>query len=86
MSSSWRGDERRAAAYWTKLIAGGALNTWIVASVHPYRYTSAPEGIENDIAGIAKASCAAGERPDAADLGPTEVGWDLRRARPPVTS
>jgi len=71
--------------YWTKLIAGGALNYMDAASVHPYRYTSAPEGIENDIAGLQSVMRSQGNG-QTRPIWVTEVGWDLKTSTPPVTS
>ncbi len=68
--------------YWTKLISGGALNYMDAASVHPYRYTSTPEGIENDIAGLQNLMRSQGNgltRP----IWVTEIGWDLKASTAP---
>lgn len=38
--------------YWEKLLRAGALDSMDALSVHPYRYNTAPEGIEDDISAL----------------------------------
>jgi len=68
--------------YWTKLISGGALNYMDAASVHPYRYTSTPEGLENDIAGLQSVMRSQGNG-QTRPIWVTEIGWDLKTSTAP---
>jgi hypothetical protein len=40
--------------YWQALIQNGALSSMDALSIHPYRYNSAPEGIENQVGALQK--------------------------------
>ena len=68
--------------YWEKLFAGGALEYMDVLSVHPYRYDSAPEGLETDIADLRELMAKFhGGRPKP--IWVTEIGWTTRPAQAP---
>ena len=63
--------------YWEKLLASGALDCLDALSVHPYRYTQAPEGIEDDIAGL-QALVHRYNHGATKPIWVTEIGWQIR--------
>lgn len=63
--------------YWEKLMQDGALSSMDVLSVHPYRYNSPPEGIEQDILALQKLT----KKYNGGKTKPiwvTEVGWGIQ--------
>lgn len=60
--------------YWEKLMAAGALNSMDALSIHPYRYDSPPEGIENDIAAL-QALVKRYNQGQAKPIWVSEIGW-----------
>jgi hypothetical protein len=60
--------------YWSELIADGALASMDVLSIHPYRYDSPPEGIENDVAAL-QALVREHNAGVAKPIWVTEIGW-----------
>lgn len=68
--------------YWEKLVAGGGLACMDAVSVHPYRYSSTPEGIETDIAEL-RALLDRHEAGEAKPIWITEVGWGVKPAEAP---
>ena len=63
--------------YWESLLSGGGLDFMDALSVHPYRYESAPEGLEQDIAALKNLV----EKYNGGPKKPiwvSEIGWDTR--------
>ncbi|HZP61172.1 MAG TPA: glycosyl hydrolase [Opitutaceae bacterium] len=63
--------------YWEKLMQDGALASMDVLSIHPYRYDSAPEGIEQDIIALQNLT----KQYNGGKTKPiwvTEVGWGIQ--------
>jgi hypothetical protein len=60
--------------YWSELIADGALPYMDALSIHPYRYDSPPEGIENDVAAL-QALVRENNNGVAKPIWVTEIGW-----------
>jgi hypothetical protein len=69
-----------ALPYWAKLIADGALPYMDALSVHPYRYDSPPEGIEDDVESL-QAMVKKANNGQAKPIWVTEVGW-IEQATP----
>ncbi len=63
--------------YWEKLMQAGALDSMDALSVHPYRYNSAPEGIEDDIAGLQNL-VRQYNHGQSKPIWVTEVGWGIQ--------
>ncbi|HWA08592.1 MAG TPA: hypothetical protein VG838_03910 [Opitutaceae bacterium] len=68
--------------YWEKLLAGGALDSLDVLSVHPYRYDEPPEGLEAQIAGLQRLVLAHNSGV-ARPVWVTEIGWYTKPSRAP---
>lgn len=64
--------------YWKKLLAGGALDCLDALSVHPYRYDSPPEGIEDEIAALQALEPNASGK--SKPIWVTEIGWFTKPA------
>ncbi|HTB80903.1 MAG TPA: glycosyl hydrolase [Opitutaceae bacterium] len=64
--------------YWENLMQNGALASMDVLSVHPYRYNSAPEGIENDISTL-QALVKKYNNGQSKPIWVTEVGWGIQQ-------
>jgi hypothetical protein len=60
--------------YWAKLMADGALPYMDVLSIHPYRFDSPPEGIENDVASL-RSLMRQYNNGVAKPIWVTEIGW-----------
>ena len=68
--------------YLEKVFGAGALDYLDAVSVHPYRYSSAPEGYEDEIAGLdTLVRKYNGGRPKPIWI--TEVGWFLKKSQAP---
>ena len=70
--------------YWEKLMQDGALNDMDVLSIHPYRYNSPPEGIENDVIALQNLV----KKYDNGQTKPiwvTEIGWAIQDGSLPGT-
>jgi len=65
--------------YWEKLLQGGVLDYSDALAVHPYRYNSAPEGIEDDIAALQKLVRQYNGGQDK-PIWVTEIGWGTKAA------
>jgi Glycosyl hydrolase catalytic core len=65
--------------YWGKLIADGALPYMDVLSIHPYRFDTPPEGIENDIAAL-EALVKENNNGVSKPIWVTEIGWEEQTA------
>ena len=68
--------------YWEKILAGGGLDFMDALSVHPYRYGSPPEGIEDDIAGLQRLVLQYNHG-QAKPVWVTEIGWYLKASKAP---
>jgi len=60
--------------YWEQLMADGALPYMDALSIHPYRYDTPPEGIENDVA-LLQALVRKYNNGVAKPIWVTEIGW-----------
>lgn len=68
--------------YWEKLMQAGALSSMDALSIHPYRYQSPPEGIENDIANLqALVLKYNGGKP--MPIWVSEIGWQEQQSTEP---
>lgn len=65
--------------YWEKLMAAGALSSMDALSIHPYRYDSPPEGIENDIAAL-QTLVKRYNQGQPKPIWVTEIGWGTNDA------
>lgn len=68
--------------YWEKLLAGGVLDHADVLSVHPYRYETAPEGIEAELAAF-RSLVRTFDRDGDTPVWVTEFGWFTRPSAAP---
>jgi hypothetical protein len=68
--------------YLEHVFAEGGLESMDAVSVHPYRYDSAPEGIEDDIAGL-QLLIRRYSRGSPKPVWVTEVGWGTKSASAP---
>ncbi len=66
--------------YWKKLMADGALNYMDALSVHPYRYESPPEGIEDEVTDL-KHLALTYNNGHAIPIWVTEIGWYLKPSK-----
>jgi Glycosyl hydrolase catalytic core len=69
--------------YLERVFAAGGLDSMDAVSVHPYRYDSPPEGIEEDIAGLQRLI----QRYNHGNPKPvwvTELGWGTKAASAPL--
>ncbi len=63
--------------YWEKLMQDGALSSMDALSIHPYRYNSPPEGIENDVIALQDLT----KKYNNGQTKPiwvTEIGWAIQ--------
>ncbi|HWA10132.1 MAG TPA: glycosyl hydrolase [Opitutaceae bacterium] len=65
--------------YWEKLMADGALTSMDALSIHPYRYDSPPEGIENDVLAL-QALTRQYNHGQTKPIWVTEIGWGTNDA------
>ena len=68
--------------YWRKLLTGGGLASMDALSIHPYRYTSPPEGIEADVAALrdlVRSFNGGRDKP----IWVTEIGWYIKPSAAP---
>jgi hypothetical protein len=68
--------------YWEKLMAGGGLDYMDALSVHPYRYGSAPEGIEDEIVDL-RHLVLKYHHGRTMPIWVTEIGWYLKPSKAP---
>ncbi|HKB91210.1 MAG TPA: glycosyl hydrolase [Opitutaceae bacterium] len=68
--------------YWEELLANGALSSMDVVSVHPYRYNTPPEGLENEIAGL-ETMIKKYNRGQPKPIWVTEIGWGTKKSEAP---
>jgi hypothetical protein len=61
--------------YWQQLVADGALPYMDALSIHPYRYDTPPEGIENDVASL-QALVKNSNNGQSKPIWVTEIGWE----------
>jgi hypothetical protein len=70
--------------YWEKLMQDGALSSMDALSIHPYRYNSPPEGIENDVIALQNLT----KKYNNGQTKPiwvTEIGWAIQDGSVPGT-
>lgn len=68
--------------YWEKLLASGALDSMDALSVHPYRYGSPPEGMEEDVAALQSLVRSRGHG-SVKPVWVTEFGWYIKPSKAP---
>ncbi|MFT3867081.1 MAG: glycosyl hydrolase [Nibricoccus sp.] len=68
--------------YWKSLLAGGALDFVDALSVHPYRYSLAPEGLEQEIVGLRQLVAKYNEG-RTKPIWVTEIGWYTKSSTAP---
>ena len=65
--------------YWQELMEDGALPYMDALSIHPYRYDSPPEGIENDVASL-RSLVMQYNSGQTKPIWVTEIGWEEQAA------
>ncbi len=68
--------------YWEKLMQAGALSSMDALSIHPYRYNSPPEGIEEDVASL-QTLIKKYNNGKTKPIWVTEVGWGIQDGSAP---
>ncbi len=68
--------------YWEKIMAAGGLDSMDALSIHPYRYTSAPEGIEDDITDLQRLILQYNNGAPK-PIWVTEIGWYIKPSLAP---